>query len=216
MFLRITPMKKLLKEAYKQNRLLIVHRKEEVFPEGYLISNRSNWIVWVEEGCMTKEFLAALIELVGELPAAGEFYIDGKDGKITVEDNESLEGTDEVLFKNFIFPVMEGKYEPFNYTNLILVQNTANARILQSDTGETTLINNFVTTLVNPNAIDDEIGEFECVGPARINETHWMCWTSGKSIFAIGERTTDDFRPVERELLELLKTIELNGGNDNE
>lgn len=216
MFLRITPMKKLLKEAYKQNRLLLVHNRKEYIPEGYMISNRSNWIVWVEEGCMAKEFLAALIELVGILPAAGEFYIDGKDGKITEEDNESLAGTDEIMFKNFIFPVMEGKYELFNYTNLILEQSTANARVLQSDTGETTLINNFVTTLVNPHAIDDEIGEWGCIGPARIINTHWMGWSSEKCIFAICERTTDDLRPVEDELLDLLKTIDFRRGNDNE
>lgn len=216
MFLRMTPMKKLLKEAYKHNRLLIVHNKAAAVPEGYLISNRVDWIVWVEEGCMKKEFLASLIELVGELPAAGEFYVDGRGGKITVNDNESLKGLDESLFKSYIFPIMEGKYEQFNDTHLILVQSTANARILQSDTGETTLINNFVTTLVAPSTIDDKIGEFECVGPARLNGTHWMCWTSKKNIFAIHERKTDDFRLVESELLNLLRSIDLTRCNDNE
>lgn len=212
MFLRITPMKKLLKEAYKQNRLLIVHNVSGCIPDGYLISNRSSWVVWVENNCMTKEFLAALIELVGTLPAAGTLYVEGKDGKITVEDDVSLEGAAGNLYEKFIFPIRDEKYELFYKTNLILVQSLANARVLQSDTGEITLINNFVTTLVNPAAIDDEIGEFECIGPARIKETHWQMWSSGKCMFAIGERYASEQHPEEKELLDLLQTMDMCGG----
>ena len=46
MFLKISAMKKLLKEAYKHNRLIIGHneRKPEL-PGGYYITNGDNCIV---------------------------------------------------------------------------------------------------------------------------------------------------------------------------
>lgn len=57
MFLKISVMKKLLKEAYKHNRLIIGHNeKKPELPGGYYITNGDNWIVWVEQNSIKKSF----------------------------------------------------------------------------------------------------------------------------------------------------------------
>ena len=211
MFLRTAVFKKLLKEAYRNNNLFIAHPAAALGVEsGLLISNRSTWFAWIEDGCITKECLAALIEIVGTLPYEGEMYIDGaKEGKITPNENSDLMAIMNGYMNNFIIPTLNEEITEYNVTSLVLCQAHANARVLQSNTGTIALINEFTTSLIVPSHIDDEIGESELIGPARVKDTNFMVWSSGKNIFGIGERMPDDSREYEKELMNVLETIKL-------
>lgn len=212
MFLKISAMKKLLKEAYKHNRLIIGHNETQPgLPGGYYITNGDNWIVWVGQNSMKKEFLAALIEVVGELPEMGKFYRDGAEtGKLTDDDDETLSGTENKILEKFIIPARTKPGKKFNITNFILIQTYADARVLQSETGEITLLNESFVKTLNLGAIDEEAGECIPQGPIRIKETNWQSWDSGLCVFAVRERYCDDEKPAVSKALKLLETIDLN------
>lgn len=70
MFLNITELKKLLKGAYKGSGLIVGNLEN-----GMVIMNASGtWGIRVEEEFVPNKLKAALIELIGDLPAAEEVY----------------------------------------------------------------------------------------------------------------------------------------------
>lgn len=70
MFLNITELKKLLKGAYKGSGLIVGNLEN-----GLVIMNASGtWGLRVEEEFVPNKLKAALIELIGDLPAAEEVY----------------------------------------------------------------------------------------------------------------------------------------------
>lgn len=68
MFLRTQGFKKLLKEAVAGGGLLVGN-------DGTGICLCGNyWVMWIEDGCIPKKELAAIIELAGEMPEPGEAF----------------------------------------------------------------------------------------------------------------------------------------------
>lgn len=74
MFLKSTGFKKLIKEAYSGPGLRMGNDGEGIYLSG------GYWTIWVKVGKIPKKELAAIIELTGEIPAAGEHFIATKDG----------------------------------------------------------------------------------------------------------------------------------------
>lgn len=68
MFLKISSFKTLLKNAWKGAGLTVGNDGEGI----YLIG--SYWTIWLERSQMTKKAKAAIVELTGELPAAGHVF----------------------------------------------------------------------------------------------------------------------------------------------
>lgn len=60
--------KKLLKEAYKSSGLLVANKN------GRIVLSGSWWVMTMAEEVFTKEGKAALVELTGQLPEAGECF----------------------------------------------------------------------------------------------------------------------------------------------
>lgn len=73
MFVKMSILKKLIKEAYKSGLVLANNGETIVIAGNY-------WQMEIKRALMPKELLAAIIELTGELPGAGERYICDKGG----------------------------------------------------------------------------------------------------------------------------------------
>ena len=74
MFVKMTILKRLMKEAYKGNGLTLANNGEAIMIAG------TYWQMEIKRALMPKELLAAIIELAGALPDAGERYICDKGG----------------------------------------------------------------------------------------------------------------------------------------
>lgn len=76
MFIAKSKFKGLLKEAYKQGRLNVGMDKNELcYIDGIL------WHMEIPKECLSNAIKAQIVELTGELPAAGEAFTYKKDGK---------------------------------------------------------------------------------------------------------------------------------------
>ena len=74
MFVKMSILKRLMKEAYKGNGLTLANNGEAIMIAG------TYWQMEIKRALMPKELLAAIIELAGALPDAGERYICDKGG----------------------------------------------------------------------------------------------------------------------------------------
>ena len=73
MMIRLSTFKRLIKQAWKKERLIVGADNEEYFIEcGY-------FVIRINKQYMPKGHKAALIELTGDLPEAGEVFKAGKD-----------------------------------------------------------------------------------------------------------------------------------------
>lgn len=130
MFVKMSILKRLMKEAYKSG-LTLANSGERILIAGWY------WEMDIRKEEMPKELLAAIIELAGELPDAGERYICDKGGN-QKEFGKPME----------INP--EGCETEYIVTNVTLLSGTGTEqRILQNyGTGDIELINEVFIDLI--------------------------------------------------------------------
>lgn len=130
MFVKMSILKRLMKEAYKSG-LTLANSGERILIAGWY------WEMDIRKEEMPKELLAAIIELAGELPDAGERYICDKGGN-QKEFGKPME----------INP--EGCETEYIVTNVTLLSGTGTEqRILQNyGTGDIELINEVFVDLI--------------------------------------------------------------------
>lgn len=82
-FITTAGFKSLIKEAYKNGRLVAGATPEEYFFEG------SYWVIRVDRDCLPKKEKAAVVELTGELPSPGEVFraAKGEDNQYEIPGN---------------------------------------------------------------------------------------------------------------------------------
>lgn len=88
MLLNLRIFKKLVKEAYNGGGLIVGREGEE-----YILCGGS-WIIRIKEGAFEKEYKAAIIEHIGDLPKDGELKRRAKQYEI---DNSEISGNKEIL-----------------------------------------------------------------------------------------------------------------------
>lgn len=160
MFLRETQLKKLMKEAYKHQGLIIANTEERIYLAG------GYWEIDILKKKMPKTILAQIIELAGELPDIGERFSSTKEGN-----QLEIEKTMKV----------EIKQEPISLcvTNLIFEsRHLVRLRVLQNPFGKIILINNDGIGMVSKNIVNEESGEAEPVGPMYISHEGIYWWNN--------------------------------------
>lgn len=145
MFVKMSILKKLMKEAYKSG-LILANNGETIMIAG------NYWQMEIKRALMPKELLAAIIELAGALPDAGERYICDKGGN-QKEFGKPME----------INP--EGCEAEYIVTNVTLLSGTGTEqRILQNyGTGAIELINEVFIDLIYK--ADKDLSMPEPAGP---------------------------------------------------
>ena len=202
MFFKQPVLKRMLKAAYKNEGITVGHTKESEkgIPEGYYVfSNR--WGIWIMAERMPKEVKAALIELCGDLPEAGEAFRARKDraNQYEIEQKEAYD-----LPEGF----MKCEYR-FRVTKLLGQQGDKTIRFLQEErTQRVAAVNETIIDLINPEAVDSDHGEYEPFGPVAASpEARFMYWGNNTCYLIAGIRSTDD--EEEAELWKFLEGTEI-------
>lgn len=110
MFLKLSILKAAMKEAYTGGGLRIANTGD-----GFALLG-SYWYVWLENVTMPKKVRAAIVELVGELPAEGEAYKaqKGYDNQYEITENHHFwirqqeKGTQRMFPTRTYIEVIEG------------------------------------------------------------------------------------------------------------
>ena len=168
MFFKTTVLKRMFKNAYKGAGLTVGHSEKvnehgEVIAEGYYVGGM-RWVIWLDAEHMPKEVKAAIIELCGELPVAGEVFKAYKDGG----NQYGIEGCEI-----FDLPEIYKKAKVhFNVSRVLMEYNGDQYRLMQAFTEEQRIaaINEMFVDLIDRKAVDEEKGEWEPIGPVAISE----------------------------------------------
>ena len=146
-------LKKMMKTAYEGNGLLVENQ------DGRIILGGSYWRICVYEDYFPKKAKAALVELIGQLPLAGEVF------RCTSAGNQiEMPGEDIIEIVNNMS--WEDRYEK---TNLILERKRGQIRPYQMEGNKHTIyLNEVFTQLLDGKPEPGE--EFYIYGPCKNNE----------------------------------------------
>lgn len=201
MFFKQKVLKRMLKAAYKGEGLIVGHMEEsEEVSEGYYVSS-GWWVMWFAASEMPKEAKAAIIELSGDLPEAGEVFtaIKNMGNQYEIEQKEI-----------FNLPSVFKKCKcHFRVTKLLGKQGDNVIRFIQEEgaTRHVTAVSEIFIDLIDPKAVDYAAGEYEPVGPVTIcPEKPFMCWGNNTCYLMAGIRTADQ---EEADLRKYLEGIEI-------
>ena len=173
MFVKLSILKKLMKQAYKSG-LTLANSGERI-----LIAGRY-WEMDIRKEEMPKELLTAVIELVGELPEPGKRYSCTKDGN-QQECGKALEVDPELFITEYLVTDMT-----------LLAKTGTKQRILQNyGTGAGELINEVFIDLVYDGEINGSRGETAPAGPFCKIGTGAL-WENNIMRFKAGFRIDDE------------------------
>lgn len=109
MIWELKTFKKMVKEAYKGSGLVVAKRGEE-----YIMARKRVWRMVFHESIFQKEYKAAVIEVLGDLPEAGEILLAVKGEPVQHELEVECWLTDErpaKTFKGIIVPIAVHGYQ---------------------------------------------------------------------------------------------------------
>lgn len=157
MFLKLSKLKKLMKESYKTCGLWVGHRAAVagVCEESYYISG-GWWLIDFHAEYMPKEVKAAVIELSGDLPEVGKLFVARN------KEAPQYEFESPAFYAKEISQKPSLKYE---VTNLSEDTSTHSYRYLYCDIGPIRLVENSIVELIDIGAVDTTTGECYPVGP---------------------------------------------------
>lgn len=192
MFIKTAGFKRLLKEAYKGAGLRIGAAADGVYLSG------GYWVIWVKRSEIPKEKLAAIIELVGELPEEGEAYRATKDGQ------------QYELAWNELYNAMEKARHctcGLKITRIMLGGRTgAASRVLQyAQTGRIRLVDEGLVRMIDGNEVDIKRGHTQPEGPMGGN-LPGVSWHNNIMALHIMGRTDD----ASTRLVQFLEGIDIN------
>ncbi len=194
MFISTAGFKKLVKLAYNTGGLTVGATDEEYLFQG------NTWVMRIGKDCLPNKEKAAVVELVGELPAAGEVFKAVKKHPIQylVKGNPVWDIGSQFL---------EAK-EQFNVTKAIFEIDECLVRVLQNKQNNLCIpINEAFTGIISIDAIDKE-NESMPEGPVRRKEGDIMYWKNNVMVFAACVISCGEETPL-AEYLRLLTSIEL-------
>ena len=194
MFITTRGFKSLIKEMYTAKKLYIANDGE-----GYTISGWY-WNIWIAHGWIPKKELAGIIELTGELPAAGEAFTASKDGN-----QYEFEFSDE---KDAMKLALHCDMR-LDITPVVLKYETGQqARVLQrQDNGKIVLINERFMDMIDNGVVEYGKGESQAEGPFIHPTATGVFYRSDTMAMRIMPRTDDK----NIRLLEYLETFDVIG-----
>lgn len=188
MFINITKFKQKAKASYEGLGLIITHHKN-----GIMQVSGGGMILAVDTADITKKCMAALVELVGPLPEAGEGYLYMKDQEkqeLPVEESESI-----MLMENFT----RGKQVQ---DTRIMIQRYGRCYDVfqQTDTKEPFLIPRDLHVIIDPEKVDKDHKELRPEMPVKYN--HMIIYNNDTMQIGIAE--TPVHNSGERDFLRLI------------
>lgn len=154
MFVKSAKFKQLIKEAYSAAGLKLGNDGTGIIIAG------SYWAIWVNRDYIPKKVLAIIVELNGEIPEQGEFYISNKYGKQYEFDYSD------------VYRVMEQEIKKeLEITNLLIGHRSgAKTRVLQEPKErKIILISERFIEMIDSMAVLQDDGEAFPEGPTLTN-----------------------------------------------
>lgn len=198
MFITTRGFKSLIKEMYTVKKLYIANDGE-----GYTISGWY-WSIWIAHGWIPKKELAAIIELTGELPAAGEAFTASKDGnQYEFEFSDEKDAMQLALHCDMRLDI----------TPVVLKYETGQqARVLQrQDNGKIVLINERFMDMIDNGVVEYGKGESQAEGPFIHQTATGVFYRSDTMAMRIMPRTDDE----NIRLLEYLEEFDVIGAQED-
>lgn len=196
MFIKISELKKMMKEAYKSGMLLIGNTTLQEENDGLVIAG-GWWSVAVLYDYAPKELKAAVMEFGGELPQHGSCYRALESG------NQEYIGFFECNNPKELFARADINFD----ITKVIVNFSDCVRILQRENDRKIIgVKNRTLDLLDEKAIDFDNGEYKPVGPVanRTNEIAcWgnnMCWLSIWPYILMDEEKENDRKLFFKEL----------------
>lgn len=141
MFVNASAFKKLIKESWSKEGLTMGATEEEIFLAG------GAWVIRVHKTEMPNKIKAAIVELIGELPATGEVFTCYKKEATQYEVAENEYWNIRENFEDATVPLAVTK---------VKFQGIKELRVLQHEKTKTcTLINDFFMQLIDYSARED-------------------------------------------------------------
>ena len=173
MFVNPKELKKLMKEAFKAEFLIVGSRGNLYYIQG------SYWKMLCEKRFVPKEILGLIVELTGEIPGDGECYCAGKSGNQMQLNPMEIEIPPEAT--------------EIEITDFVIIHRVGVAqRILQfPSSGNVYLINNKFAGMISARFIDAEHGELDpkC---AMCSVDHGVFWENNVMKFTVCFREDDE------------------------
>lgn len=161
--------KKMIKTAYKTCGLLVANK------DGRIILAGGWWMMSVEEKWFPKWGMAAVIELTGEIPAAGESFRSTSDANQMELPNEFVLGLDENYDSR-------AKSDPYHDTRILNDSGVNLARYLRSGKN-IVAVNEMIMELYDPGV--GEIGEPTDAELPHV-DNKWVYWHTPVCSWACG------------------------------
>ena len=164
MFYKLPVIKKMIKNAFKAQCLVVGQTRE-----GLLYTSGSFWILAQDIKGTPKEFKAAIIELVGDLPEPGEVFRAGKDGcQMEIEQLETYD-----LPK--IFGDIDETGREYDKTGICFEWGDRPLRFLVNGS-DCALFQEILCDAPDPDGVDHGSGETDILGPIRPMGMESMVW----------------------------------------
>lgn len=190
MFVNPKILKRLMKEAFKANSLIIGRKEDNMFIQGQY------WQFLCDRKFVNKTIYAEIIELAGEIPDEGECFCAGKGG------NQMQVHSMEIPFP--------ADAKEVAVTDFVLLHKTGVAqRILQFQSGKTVVISEKILAATRGKHYDEEQGEHQAFGPF-CNLGHGVLWKNNTGKFRVLFRQDDEHE----NLLEQLACVDLTEKNE--
>lgn len=197
MYFNASEMKKMLKESWETNMLILSRKDDRILIQG------NRWILATDIDLIPNKIRASIVELTGELPAEGYTFRSGK-GQTNQYEFEQTVFWDELLN-------METTYSAANKaerTRIAIYSKQFNLYRAMKAGAKTLLISERVLNMIDPGAIM-ETYEAPPEGPYHIK--NFLYWTNHNVLFAhLTQRNKDD--EVETEFLEQCDNMSLMEG----
>ena len=187
MFVNPKILKKLMKEAFKANFLIIGRNEDNMYIQGQY------WKLICKRNFVPKTIYAEIIELAGEIPEEGECFCAGKEGNQMQINSMTID-----------FPANARVAE---VTDFILEAKSGTLqRLLQLASGKIALINEVFHAATKGAHYDEEQGETQAIGP-YVDFGHGIFWKNNTGTLQACFRVDDEHEEtlIEMENVNLTK-----------
>lgn len=196
MFIKTSEFKKLINAAYKSCGLTVGNDGEGIFVAGAF------WVIWVKEDKLPNKEKAAIIELTGDLPGAGEVF------KAVTKEANQYELSDNECWR--IREAAEKAGVNFHVTKINIEQGFTNCRVMQVEgSNRIALINNIFNILIDGEyMVSGE--ESTPIGPVGVLETSKVVYWQNEVCTLAAYLRSDPEDKYEIELLQHLEKMVLH------
>lgn len=180
MFVNPKILKRLMKEAFKANYLIIGRNEDKMYIQGHY------WRLLCDRKFVPKTIYAEIIELAGEIPDEGECFCAGKEGNQMQINPMTID-----------FP---GDAKEVAVTDLVLLHKKGAAqRLLQFYSGRIVLISERIWAATIGSHNDEREGETPAEGPfCSLN--HGVLWKNNTGSFQIVFREDEEHESMLRNM----------------